>query len=54
MNIVLEDFTYKGEHFSHEEISVPNHIGDFNKLPCGKVEDYVREYLDLELKDRES
>lgn len=54
MKIVLEDFTYKGKYVDHVEISFPNHIGDYDILPIGKVEESVRDFLDIEVEDEES
>ena len=46
MKIILNDFNYKGKHYDHFEMDIPDHV-DINEVPAEKITEYVVECLDL-------
>ena len=54
MKIILDKINYKGKHFDHVEIGIPDHVGDLDKLPEGKLVEYIADCLDTIIEQGES
>lgn len=54
MKIILDGIKYKGVTFDHVEVGIPDHVGDLNELPEGKIIEYVCDCLDTLIECGES